>query len=307
MRWPLRIRAVGRLLVLGVVLAIGVSLAPTSSVHPTNYALVQMQRASTVDVNPDVIWLLAVGSDARPHEDMMRTRGDALHLIGINSKTGSAVDIGIPRDSWVSIPGVGSNRINAALYYGGADLMGRTVSQLFDIELDYVFVTRFNHFQELIRSIGGVEVDNPFAFSDSSLKPKGFEAGRIRLGPWDALSYARIRKALLRGDFDRSANQSRVIKGIQQAVREKSTRPGWLEDKLLNSMQYMATDASPAEVYRLARVVAAVRPGKITSCVLQGSIGNVGGASVVLPYVAQAKEMAAEARDDATLKSCPGS
>ena len=50
---------------------------------------------------------------------MTRTRGDALQLIGINTRTGAAAAIGIPRDSWVAIPGYGSNRINAALYFGG--------------------------------------------------------------------------------------------------------------------------------------------------------------------------------------------
>ena len=38
--------------------------------------------ADEVDVSPDVVWILAVGSDARPGEDMTRTRGDALQLVG---------------------------------------------------------------------------------------------------------------------------------------------------------------------------------------------------------------------------------
>ena len=40
-----------------------------------------------------------MGSDARPGEDMTRTRGDALQLVGINTRTGAATAIGIPRDS----------------------------------------------------------------------------------------------------------------------------------------------------------------------------------------------------------------
>ena len=38
---------------------------------------------------------------------MTRTRGDALQLVGMNTRTGAAAAIGVPRDSWVPIPGVG--------------------------------------------------------------------------------------------------------------------------------------------------------------------------------------------------------
>ena len=106
----------------------------------------KIQHASGVDLTPDVVWILAVGSDARPGEDMTHTRGDALQLIGINTVTGAAAAIGVPRDSWVPIPGVGSNRINASLYYGGPQLLGQTVGDLVGIQPDYVFVTRFPFF-----------------------------------------------------------------------------------------------------------------------------------------------------------------
>ena len=94
---------------LGVVLAVCATLAPTSTVKPTDLALVKIKSATTVDISPDVVWIMAVGSDARPGEDMTRTRGDALQLIGMNTKTGAAAAIGIPRDSYVAIPGVGSD------------------------------------------------------------------------------------------------------------------------------------------------------------------------------------------------------
>ncbi|MDX6375134.1 MAG: polyisoprenyl-teichoic acid--peptidoglycan teichoic acid transferase [Nocardioidaceae bacterium] len=295
-----------RLITLGVVVAVCATLAPSSTVKPTQFALVKLKQAESVDTTPDVTWILAVGSDARPGEEFTHTRGDALHLIGINSKTGAAADIGIPRDSYVDIPGVGHNKINAALYYGGPQLLGDAVGNLIGIQPDYVFVTRFTFFQDAIRSIGGIDVDNPISFSDSSLKPKGFPAGHLHLGPWDALAFSRIRHILLRGDFDRSANQQRVIAGIQAKIRDNADKPGWIEEHVLTAMSQMDTNASPADIYRLARAVAAVKPSKITQCVLLGGIGDIGGASVVLPYTDQAQEMGNEARDDATLENCPG-
>ena len=297
-------RAVVRLGVLGLVLALCALVVPSSTVKPTDLTLVKVTSASTVDVSPDVVWIMAVGSDARPGEDMTRTRGDALQLIGLNTKTGAAAAIGIPRDSYVSIPGVGSDRINAALYYGGPELLGQTVAELVGIEPDYVFVTRFEFFEDMITDIGGVDVDNPTAFADDNLKPKGFKEGRLHLGGYDALVFSRIRHDLLRGDFDRSANQQRVLRGIQSAVRAKADKPGFIERGVFSVVQHMHTDLSPAELYRLGQAMAQVKPGKVTSCVLQGSIGNIGGASVVLPFVDQARRYGDDARKDATIKQC---
>ena len=108
-----------RALTLGCVLTMAALVVPTSAVKPTEIELVKLQRASGVDIQPDTVWILAVGSDARPGEEMTRARGDALQLVGMNTRTGAATAIGIPRDSWVSIPGHGNNKINAALYFGG--------------------------------------------------------------------------------------------------------------------------------------------------------------------------------------------
>jgi polyisoprenyl-teichoic acid--peptidoglycan teichoic acid transferase len=297
-------RRVVRLLALALVVGLGVTLAPDSATHRTDMALVKVDRASTVDLSPDVTWILAVGSDARPGEDMTHTRGDALQLIGIDSKTGAAAAIGVPRDSWVDIDGVGYDKINASLYYGGPQLLAKSVGDLVGIQPDYVFVTRFEKFSAMIQQIGGVDVDNPTAFSDTYLKPKGFPEGKLHLGPYDALAFSRIRHDLLRGDFDRSANQQRVLRGIALNLRAHADKPGFIEAGVTSAIQNMATDASPAELYRLARAVTAIKPSKMTNCVVQGGIGDINGASVVLPYTDQAQALGDEARDDATLESC---
>ena len=69
-------------------------------------------------------------------------------------------------------------------------------------------------------------------------------------------------------------------------------------------MENLHTDLPPAELFRLAQAMAQVDPAKVTSCVVQGSIGNIGGASVVLPYVEMARRLGDDARKDATISSC---
>lgn len=293
-----------RPLVLATVLAVTALVVPDSAPHPTQATLVRVETASGVDVTPEVVWILMVGSDARLGEDMTRTRGDALQLVGVNTRTGAAAAIGVPRDSWVPISGVGSNRVNAALYYGGPQLLGETVGNLIGIQPEYVFVTRFPYFEEMVDSIGGITVDNPTAFSDYYLKPAGFEAGRIHLNGYGAMAFSRIRKALPGGDFDRSANQQRTLRGIHATIRARAAEPGFLERGVLTVMKNMRTDLSPAELFRLATAAAQIQPGRITNCVVQGSIGNIGGASVVLPDTGMAARLGDRARQDATLESC---
>ena len=293
-----------RLLTLGVVLTLAALVVPDASMKSTDIELVKVHRAAGVDLDPEVVWILAVGSDARPGQDMTRTRGDALQLIGMNTRTGAAAAIGVPRDSWVDIPGHGHNKINASLYYGGPQLLGRTVGNLVGIQPDYVFVTRFKYFIAMVNSIGGIDVHNPVAFDDTYLKPGGFKAGRIHLGGYDAMAFSRIRHNLLRGDFDRSANQERVLRGIQAKVRARADQRGFMERGVLSVMAHLHTDLPPAELFRLAQAMARVEPAKITSCVVQGSIGSIGGASVVLPFTSMARRLGNEARKDATLEHC---
>lgn len=288
-------------LVLGLV---GIAI-PDSTRAPQELTLVKVQKAEGVDVEPHMIWILAVGSDARPHQNPTRTRGDALQLIGMNTKTGAATSIGIPRDSWVSIPGHGHNKINAALFFGGPQALGHAVGNLVGVQPDYVMVTTFSGLARMVHSIGGITVNNPRAFADSSLKPKGFRKGRIRLNNMDAVVFGRIRHALPRGDFDRSANQQRVIRGIQRKVAANADKPGFIEKGLMTVMRNIYTKGvSPAELYRIAQAVAQVDPAKVTGCVLPGGIGNIGGASVVIPNRAVARRYGNDARKDAVIRHC---
>jgi LCP family protein required for cell wall assembly len=257
-----------------------------------------------VDSGRDVIWVLAVGSDARPGETMTRTRGDAIQLIGINTRTGAASAIGVPRDSWVSIPGYGYNRVNAALTFGGPALMGRTVGNLVGVQPDYVFITRFPFFEDMINSIGGIHVRNPRPFSDVNLKPEGFASGRIHLDGYGAMAFSRIRKSLPGGDFDRSANQQRTLRGIQARIRERADQPGFIERGVMTVLAKTHTNMAPAELFELAQVVAQVQPSKIRTCVVTGRIGSAGSASVVFPSVTQARRLGNDARDDGAIRRC---
>ena len=159
-------RALRRVLVLAVVLALTAFVVPPASHRDAPVSLVKGQGANGVDHNRNVVWILFLGSDARPGQSVTRSRADAIQLTGVNLKTGHATMIGIPRDSYVGIPGHGSEKINAAMYFGGPKLMGRAVGNLVGVQPDYVFTTGFDGFRQMVNAIGGVTVKSRFAFSD---------------------------------------------------------------------------------------------------------------------------------------------
>lgn len=298
-------RAFVRTTLLALLLGVVAVVVPDSTPAPVRFTMVELDEADGVDVEPDVIWVLGVGSDARPGDNPLRVRGDALQLVGINSRTGAATAIGIPRDSWVPIPGFGRNRVNAALYFGGPRLLGRTVGNLVGIQPDYVVVATFSGLAELVKGIGGITVRNPRAFSDASLHPRGWPRGKVRLNGMKAVEFARVRKSLPRGDFDRSANQQRVLRGIHRRVVERAAQPGFVEGQVINVLRHLHTKGvSPAELFRVAQAIAQVDPAKVTACVLAGRGASINGASVVLPDVRVAKRYGRDARRDAVIRRC---
>lgn len=306
MKSPVRIRyaAMLRGLVVALVLGLTAAVVPDSQVADDEVALMRTAKASGFDYGPNMIWVLAVGSDMRPGQNMLRTRADAIQLVGINTKTGAASAIGFPRDSWVTIPGHGRNRINTGLFYGGPQKMADTVGNLVGIQPDYTLVTRFPYFENMIDDIGGIKVHNPRYFSDPNLKTEGFRTGRIHLGGYDAMAFSRIRKGLPGGDFDRSANQQRVLRGIHQKVRHRSQEREFLAKGVMTVLEHTHTNAAPGELFRLAHAVASVDPKKISTCVVPGSTGQAGSASVVFANIPVARRYANDARSDGTIKRC---
>jgi polyisoprenyl-teichoic acid--peptidoglycan teichoic acid transferase len=297
-----RLIGLRRVVPLLVVLLVTAAVVPPATVSDAPASLVRVERARDVDAPKRVIWVLMLGSDARKGQPVLRSRADAIQLVGINTRTGAATAIGLPRDSYVNIPGHGRNKINASMQYGGPQLMARSVQGMVGIRPDYVFTTSFWGFARMVQTIGGITVHSKYAFSDP-LRPRGYRVGKNELNGIQALVFARTRKAFPRGDFDRSANQQRALKGILAQVRRRADQPGFMERGVLTVMKNLDTPGiGPAELYRLAHAASRVEVSKFRTCVVGGGTGYVGAASVVFANVGQARSIARRARADATLE-----
>ncbi len=289
-----------RTALLAVVLAVTALVVPQASVRQADMTLVKVRTAQAVEHPRHVIWVLCLGSDARPGQRMTGTRADAIQLVGLNIRTGAGTIIGVPRDSYVPIAGHGRNKINASMFFGGPQLMADSVGNLIGVHPDYVFTTGFLGFRHMVNIIGGVTVHSRFSFSDP-VRPQGYHRGKNKLNAFQALIFGRVRHPLPRGDFDRSANQQELLRAILRKVRSREDQPGFTERGVLSAVRNMNTDLRPSELFRLAQAVMSINPSKLRSCVVQGGTGYVGSASVVFPNVAQARRYGDDARRDGTL------
>jgi LCP family protein required for cell wall assembly len=295
-----RLRTLRRVLVLGMVLALTAVVVPQASLRNTPVNLVKVSTAQAVDHSRNVVWILCLGSDARPGQRLVGERADAIQMVGLNLKTGAATDIGIPRDSWVNVAGHGMNKINASMYFGGPRLMARSVGHLVGVHPDYVFTTGFLGFRHMINAIGGVTVHSKFAFSDP-VRPQGYHKGKNKLNGFQALIFGRVRHPLPRGDFDRSANQQELLRSILRKVHARENQPGFMERGIFAAVRNMNTNLRPSELFTLAQAVTQIKLQKFRGCVVLGNTGYVGPESVVFPNVGQARRYGNDARNDGRL------
>jgi LCP family protein required for cell wall assembly len=227
------------------------------------------------------ISILAIGSGARPYQSPERGLADSIHLIEINPKNRHAVIIGIPRDSWVSIPGHGTNKINASMAIGGPPLLVKTVERMSGIHIQYFALTSFWGLTSMIDQIGGLTIRVPFPMHDHYSRAD-FHAGVQRLRGWEVLAFSRDRHSLRSGDFGRSEDGGRVfIAALTQFRTEFEEDPGTLLRWVSAGMRSLSTDLPLSNVLRLAFLCARIPPKNVQNIVLPGGVGSANGVSIV--------------------------
>ncbi len=156
--------------------------------------------------------IVIMGSDSRGTD---RGRSDSLIVMHISGDRQKVYLISFPRDMWVTIPGYGNAKINAAYSWGGPRLSIQTLENLTNVRMDHAVVSDFTGFTDLIDVIGGITVYNNQASASDGVR---FAKGEITLNGKDALIYSRERYDLKNGDLDRAARQRDVLKAIFKKV-----------------------------------------------------------------------------------------
>lgn len=219
-----------------------------------------------------------VGSDARPWEEVVTSRADSIHIIGLDGAGGGGI-VGVPRDSFVPVAGGGSRKINASLADHGTEGMMQTFRDLTGLPLEGYVLTGFLGFQELLGNVlGGIDLVVPYAIRDAA-SGADFEPGVQYVNGPEALAFARARKVLANGDFTRSANQGLILIDAAKNLRIKGY--GAIPRLMELAEPWMLTDLGAEQLLTFAALIIGSDLDTMPNVVAPGSSGWAGSASVV--------------------------
>jgi LCP family protein required for cell wall assembly len=167
---------------------------------------------------------LLIGIDSRSSGRESWGNSDVNIVMSIDSEAGTIKMISIARDCYAHIPGYRDQKINAAMAYGGPELLQATIEGCLRIEIDgYAFVNFYN-LANVIDSVGGVVVNVTSSEANADhglnmcLDELGYSCfvynyGDVLLNGPQAVAYGRIRY-VGNGDYERSERQIEVLRGL---------------------------------------------------------------------------------------------
>ncbi len=225
------------ILIVVAVLLGGVYAFLRTTIAQTNYKPYETsyERQADVLTQKGVTNILLIGTDTRV-AGSNDARSDAMIVVSINPYKRRLVMTSIMRDSYVTIPGYGENRINEAYSRGGAALLIQTIEENYKLGIDYYAQVDFFSFVDVIDAFGGItiNVDQPEVqwingyiaeYNQVSGIPdrdgfvdEQFAGGEIALTGKQALGYARIRK--IGDDFGRTQRQRTVMNALLEKVKK---------------------------------------------------------------------------------------
>ncbi|MDC0751482.1 MULTISPECIES: LCP family protein [Enterococcus] len=154
--------------------------------------------------------ILLIGSDSREGE---AGRADTIMVLQLDGPSKKPKLISFMRDTLVTIPGYGENKINAAYAFGGADLVRQTLAENFGLETNYYAKVDFRSFEKVIDTLfpSGVAIN---AEKDMSKNLEvAIKQGQQQMNGLELLQYARFRMDE-EGDFGRVRRQQQVMDAI---------------------------------------------------------------------------------------------
>jgi LCP family protein required for cell wall assembly len=234
-----------------------------------------------VNVPKDLQFFLVVGSDARPGQDITRTRADSLHIAAIDPRIRKGTVLGLPRDSYVNVPGYGRRKINSALALGGPALLIRTIRELTGFPISYYAITAFDGITKIVDTLHGVDVKVPYRMNDADSGAR-FTPGWHHMNGNQVLAFSRDRHDVPGGDFGRSENQGRVILAALAKMRHETKDQSGIKKWVSVLFRFGRLDMSIGDAVRLGVFARQIAPTSFYNVVTTGNARNVGGQSVVV-------------------------
>lgn len=259
--------------------------------------------------------IVLLGADTSPDR---RKQGeiplsDTIILVSIDPATKQIGLLSIPRDTLVTIPGVGKDKINAAYSNGelsnvtGPALVEATIEYNFGVPIQYFAEVDFDGFQKIIDTIGGVTLDVPAPIKDDEYPGEAnnytriyFQSGLQHMNGQTALRYVRTRHD--DNDFARGERQQQLLRALREQAVDLNlfAKAPQLMSALGDTIR---TDLQPSDMLRLAKLATEIKDGNIHSYSIQSALTeqwNVGQPYYLVPDFTKIHQILQQMMPDAS-------
>lgn len=173
---------------------------------------------SDSDVAREPFYVLLLGTDGRPGEEVYRS--DSIILARIDPTEKKASLISIPRDTMVVYNGE-TMKINATHAAGGPEGVVQAVNDLCfngEQKISHYAEINFEGMEDLIDAVGGIDLEATEEVDDPEHLDIKIEKGFQHMDGATALTYARCRYTYVDGDFTRMRHQRQVLSALAKKI-----------------------------------------------------------------------------------------
>ena len=181
---------------------------------------------SNVELNDEYSHIKNIAFFGVDQADGEGGRSDSMMVATIDTKNDKIKLTSLMRDSYVEIPGNGSNKLNAAYAFGSEELAIQTINKNFDLNIEDFVTVDFSSLPKIVDKVGGVDIEIDSAelkhinnyINDINTRT-GTNSGQIgstgmkHLNGVQAMAYCRIRYTA-GDDFKRTERQREVLEQI---------------------------------------------------------------------------------------------
>lgn len=186
---------------------------------------------SQVNQDTGVFNILLIGTDERTTEYSTNARADSMIIVSINKDRNTVRLVSLERGIGVPIlEGELEGQYDLLTHifrWGGAELLVKTVEHCFKVDVDHYVRLNFAAVQEIVDSIGGIEISlteaeaqylNAGLASHTTTSDQAvLHSGSNHLDGGLALAYARLRE--IDSDWQRVGRQRKVILAVVESLK----------------------------------------------------------------------------------------
>ncbi|MBI4779594.1 LCP family protein [Candidatus Falkowbacteria bacterium] len=242
----------------------------------------------------DRINILLLGIGGKNHDGGLLT--DTIILASLKPGEKKLSLLSIPRDLAVPIENMGWRKINSVNAYAemktpgsGGLAISQTISDIFQIPIDYYVTVDFAGFEKIIDDLGGLKINVENTFDDYKYPILGnedasweqrwehlhIEQGEQTMNGELALKYVRSRHAygVEGSDFARSRRQQKILEAVKEKVMSLNIlfKPTMISKIISDIKENHSTNLKIWEIIKLWSLVKDIKNENINSRVLDNS------------------------------------